>query len=110
MEPLVKGDVVILPFPFSDLSAAKKRPALVLTAFKNNDLILAMITSKEKNDGYSISLEDGDFLEGSLDMPSNIRPNRLFTAHKSIISYTRGKINQGKMNEVVDKLIEMIRR
>ena len=40
MEELVKGDVVVLPFPFSDLSASKKRPALVVATLRGDDIIL----------------------------------------------------------------------
>ena len=39
MEELVKGDVVVLPFPFSDLTASKKRPALIVANLKGNDII-----------------------------------------------------------------------
>jgi len=45
MAAFVKGDVVVLPFPFSDLTDAKKRPALVLAALTRNDFILCLITS-----------------------------------------------------------------
>jgi len=40
VEELVKGDVTVLPFPFSDLSAVKKRPALVAATLKGDDIIL----------------------------------------------------------------------
>jgi len=46
--------------------------------------------ARAKKDNYSISLNDNDFAEGDLKTPSNIRPNRLFTADKSIILYKTG--------------------
>jgi mRNA interferase MazF len=46
MAKFIKGDVVVIPFPFSDLSQAKRRPALVIAAFEGNDAILCQITSK----------------------------------------------------------------
>ncbi len=42
----VKGDVVVLPFPYSDLSTTKRRPALVVAATAGDDLILCPITSR----------------------------------------------------------------
>ena len=54
MERFVKGDVVVIPFPFSDLSASKKRPALVLASLEGDDLILCQITSEARFDKYSI--------------------------------------------------------
>ncbi|MEK6886726.1 MAG: type II toxin-antitoxin system PemK/MazF family toxin [Nanoarchaeota archaeon] len=110
MEQFVKGDVVVLPFPFSDLSASKKRPALVITNLHGDDLILVQITSKEKFDGYSVSLNDKDFKQGKLNMSSNIRPNRLFTAEKSIINYKIGSLKEDKMNDAINKLIEIIKK
>jgi hypothetical protein len=46
MGRFVKGDVVVAPFPFSDLSAAKRRPALVVASLTGDDVILCQITSK----------------------------------------------------------------
>ena len=46
MGKFVKGDIVVIPFPFSDLSSSKRRPALVLAGLKGNDIILCQITSK----------------------------------------------------------------
>ena len=66
MEKFVKGDVVILPFPFSDLSSSKKRPALVLADLKGDDIILCQITSKNVRNPMAISLKNSDFIDGSL--------------------------------------------
>ncbi|SMP08112.1 mRNA interferase MazF [Desulfurobacterium pacificum] len=108
MERFIKGDVVVIPFPFSDLSNAKRRPALVVANLKGNDLILCQITSQKVKDEYSIPLTDKDFTEGSLRKPSNVRPNRIFTADKSIILYKAGRINTQKLNEVIQKIIEIL--
>ncbi|WP_235335003.1 MULTISPECIES: type II toxin-antitoxin system PemK/MazF family toxin [Aphanizomenon] len=50
MEEFIKGDVVIVPFPFSDLTQTKRRPALVIATLQGNDLILCQITSQSVSD------------------------------------------------------------
>ena len=92
MAKFVKGDVVVIPFPFSDLSQSKRRPALVLTVLQGNDLILCQITSKSVKDNYAIPVDQNDFASGHLNQESNIRPNRLFTADSQIILYRIGNI------------------
>jgi mRNA interferase MazF len=77
----VKGDVVVVPFPFSDLTLAKRRPALVIAdldycviksclqskqQLEGDDLILCQITSQQMVDRYAISIEDNDFENGML--------------------------------------------
>lgn len=109
MERLVKGDVVVLPFPFSDLTKSKKRPALVVATIKGDDIILCQITSKAKEDNYSIRLIDNDFEVGKLHIPSNIRPNRLFTADRSIILYKIGSLKSNKVDETEESIIKIFR-
>jgi mRNA interferase MazF len=46
MGKFVKGDVVIIPFPFTDLSDRKKRPAFVVADLPGDDIIVCQITSK----------------------------------------------------------------
>jgi mRNA interferase MazF len=90
----VSGDVVVVLFPFSDLTEAKRRPALIITELSGNDVILCQITSQTIKDSYAIELRDGDFLSGKIKQISNIRPNRIFTADKNIIFYKIGSIKR----------------
>ena len=107
MGAFVKGDVVVVPFPFSDLSENKKRPALVMADLKGDDIIICLITSQNARDDYAISLTNQDFASGNLQRDSNIRPNRLFTADSKIILYKIGVLKEKKMNEVTDKIVEI---
>lgn len=63
MERFIKGDIVVVPFPFSDLSNFKKRPALVISTLKGDDLILCQITSQAISDDYAISLNKDKMTE-----------------------------------------------
>ncbi|RLD17616.1 MAG: type II toxin-antitoxin system PemK/MazF family toxin [Caldiserica bacterium] len=109
MARFIRADVVVVPFPFSDLTRAKRRPALVLAELEGDDIILCQITSQTVKDKYSILLEDKDFIAGSLKKISNIRPNRIFTADERIVLYKVGQIKKEKMNEVVGKVIEILK-
>src|SRR5207248_1142762 len=102
----VKGDVVILPFPFSDLSGAKRRPALVLAALPGDDVILCQITSRAVTDPFAIPIAEIDFVTGGLRQPSNARPNRLFTADPSIILYQAGRLRAEKLREITAKVLD----
>jgi len=107
MERFVRGDVVILPFPFSDLTGAKRRPALVLADLGGDDAILCQITSRAGFDKYAVEICINDFLFGSLPLNSYARPNKLFTADKSLIISTAGRLNHRKIEEVIKFVINI---
>lgn len=109
MERFVKGDILVLPFPFSDLSSSKKRPGLVVADLAGDDLILCQITSEHRDDGYAVVLKSEDFVKGSLNVESRIRTNRLFTADKSIILYKVGSLQNKKVKQVEDILLKIFK-
>lgn len=97
----VVGDVVVLPFPQTDLQAGKRRPALVVADLTGNDLILCQITSQSRrNDGYSIPLTSADFEHGRLNVDSFIRANRLFTVERSVVLYSTARVKTSKVDQV----------
>jgi mRNA interferase MazF len=104
----IKGDVVVLPFPFSDLSNYKRRPALVLADAGGNALLLCQITSQAVRDDYSVQLDLSEFETGSLKKISVIRPNRIFSADEQIIEYRAGHINSAMIDKVTANLIRLL--
>ncbi len=108
MEGFVKGDIVVVNFPFSDLSSSKRRPALVLAYSENGDYLLCQITSKLIKDSWALLLPQEEIIEGELFKSSNIRPNRLFTADQSIILYKAGQVAFSMRKKVVESIIALI--
>ncbi|MBA3692999.1 MAG: type II toxin-antitoxin system PemK/MazF family toxin [Acidobacteria bacterium] len=107
MGRFIKGDVVVTPFPFSDLTANKKRPALVIADLTGDDIIICLITSQNAKDNYAISLASNDLANGQLRQDSNIRPNRLFTIDAKIVLYRIGTLKREKTEKVTEKIIEI---
>ena len=110
MEKFVKGDVVVVPFPFSDLSRAKRRPALVIAKLEGDDLILSQITSQHISDKFAIEMKENDFENGTLRQTSNVGPNRIFTADRRIVLYRVGHLKSKKIKEVIETIVDILRR
>jgi mRNA interferase MazF len=108
LEEFMRGDIVVVPFPFSDLTEAKRRPALVLAELEGEDRILCQITSQQFKDKYAIPIDESDFIEGSLRKTSNVRPNRMFTADRKIILYKAGHLKPDKIDEIVKRIIDIL--
>ena len=110
MARFVKGDVVVVPFPFSDLTRAKRRPVLVVAELEGDDIILCQITGQRTKDKYAVSIEENDFESGTLKQKSNVRPNRIFTADRHIVLYQVGRLIPDKVREVIDKVVEILKQ
>ena len=109
MEGLVRVDVVIVPYPFSDLPESKRGPALVIDVRPGDDVLLSQITSRTIRDADAIGLQPSDFNHGKLSQTSNVRPTRLFTADRRIILYRAGHISDEKMSAVVEAIVRIVR-
>jgi mRNA interferase MazF len=107
METFIKGDVIVVPFPFSDLSQSKRRPALVIRNF-GEDLLLAQITSKTIKNNFAIEITEADFNKGSLKVTSNIRPEKLFTCSKNLILYKVGSLKKEKTELIIKRIKEIL--
>lgn len=105
MGKFVAGDVVVTTFPFSDLSAHKRRPALVLAEVEFGDLLLCQITSKPYASKTAILIESGNFTIGKLPVVSYVRPDKIFTADVSLIERTAGSLN----HEMLEVILSQVR-
>ena len=103
------GDVVILPFPFSDLSSKKLRPAVVVAKADFNDLIFCQITSKDRSENGAIKLTLDNFDSGRLNLISYARPDKLFTGDASIILEAYGKLNDATKQNLLDSIMQLFK-
>ena len=103
-----QGDIVLVSFPFTDLTSTKRRPALVLSPDPFNaageDLVLAAVTSHITDDPNAVRLWRGDFAAGGLPKPSMVKATKLFTMHSSLIVKRIGALRAEKMGEVLRTL------
>lgn len=89
---LQAGDLVLVPFPFTDLSAAKKRPALLVTApDADGDFIAAAVSTKGHHSG-SLALVNADLASGSLPQDSHIRADKLYTLAEGVVLKQFGRV------------------
>lgn len=102
------GSIVLVPFPFSDLSHSKMRPAVVLADASKGDWILCQITSKPYSDSRAIELTDGSFGQGSLQLVSYVRPGKLFTASQSLIDRQVGTLKDDALTQIVEAVVELL--
>mgnify|MGYP001618820401 CR=1 FL=1 len=96
MEEFVRGDIVIVPFPFTDLTKLKRRPSLVLAKVKE-DVILCQVTSKLNNDPLGIFLENEDTILRSLIASSMVKPYKIFTLKESLVDYKIDQLSKIKI-------------
>ena len=103
------GAVVLVTFPFSDLSQAKLRPAVVLARASKNDCILCQITSNAYSDPRSVKLADENILSGSLRTVSYARPGKLFTANDQLVVAEVGKLTSDTLKKIVEAVSDLLR-
>ena len=103
------GQIVVLPFPFSDLSNKKNRPVLVLAYVGKGDWLACQITSNTYADKLAIEINDNDFMTGSLQRVSFARPGKLFTAHDSLFASVAGQLQADKLLAILEAVVCLVR-
>jgi len=109
MEGFVKGDVVVLEFPFSNLIGLKRRPSLILKVPKGGDLIVSQITGSSYEPSLEISIKSSEFKEGKLKVDSFLRMDKIFSIEKSLVKYKIGSLKQEKFNEILNKICDFLK-
>ncbi len=93
------GDLVLVPFPFTDLAARKVRPAVVADVGMG-DWILCQMTSRRNRRADDIAVTQQDMQTGRLRAASWVRPGRLHTLNGGLVGRTVGQITANKMEEI----------
>lgn len=109
MGTLAVRAVVLVSFPFSDLSHSKLRPAVVLAYVGRDDWILCQVTSKPYGDEQAVAINDEHFETGTLRLVSYVRPGKLFTANGSIIRSQVGRLKEGAFENIIGAVVKVLR-
>lgn len=104
------GSIVLVPFPFSDLTASKLRPAAILADASRDDWICAQITSNPYSDPVAIKLLENDFHTGSLARVSYLRPSKLFTANTILFHRTVATLGEVTLINVLQVVAAQFQR
>lgn len=114
---MIKGKVVLVPFPFDDFSTTKVRPAVCLTnpISPHRHVILAFISSQIPSDLLETDLvrdsSQEDFSKTGLKVSSTLRLHRLMTVTTSLFQRELGELSPRiltEMNHKLKKLFELI--
>ena len=108
MGPVQSGIVVLVRFPFSDLSASKLRPAVVLARAGGVDWVLCQVTSNPYGDRGAVSLAPTSYASGGLGRESFARPSKLFTASQSLFVKTAGQLTAPAHRELVERVVAVL--
>jgi mRNA interferase MazF len=106
-------DIILIPFPFSDLSTSKRRPAIIISNSSynthNDDVICCAITSNPRNYAGCVPITNADLDEGQLNNESQIKPTKVFTLSRNLIIKPLAKLNIEKSKEVIRNLNSSIK-
>lgn len=107
-----QGEILIVPFPFTDLSGIKQRPVLVISKTEDNkkseDIITCGITSYLRDIKHSILIDNEDLIAGKIPKRSRIKLDKLFTIEKSIVKKKIAKLNKESLDKVREEFIRLV--
>ena len=105
-------DLVLLPYPFSDLEGTKVRPALIVSNDlfnkKSFDCIMVPLTTVIKDEPYSIIINQEDLSSGKLLKSSRIRADKIFTVEKNLIVMKIGVINNNTFDKIKSEILKTL--
>lgn len=104
-----QGDIVLIPYPYTDLSDTKQRPVVIISknAINKNIFIVAKITSVIRNDDFSFVIDPKD-IDRDLKFKSEVRTNEIFTVHSSLIRKKFASFNKDTLKKLLDKIKDNI--
>lgn len=109
MEGFVKGDVVVIEFPYSNLKDAKRRPVLILKLPNGEDIIALQITASSQEKSVEIQIKKEDFKKGNLKRESYIRIDKIASIDKSLIKYKVGSLKQAKFDSILENVCSFLK-
>ena len=104
-------ELVLLPYPFSDLEGTKVRPAIVVSnnSFnkKSADCIMVPLTTVIKNEPCSVIIDQQNMASGRLMKQSRVRADKIFAFEKRLVSMKIGTITDKTFEKIKAEIFRM---
>ncbi len=107
-----RGEIILVPFPFTDMSKLKLRPVLIISNISHNkkslDFVCCGITSNLNNKNDSILINDVDMMDGTLAKKSRVKFSNIFTLQKNSVVKKIGQLNSKKLDAIINLIRNMM--
>jgi mRNA interferase MazF len=108
-----QGDIVLIPVPFTDLSSTRRRPVIVISNDQYNqntvDMVVVAMTSYVEPHPHSFVITSADLVSGTLNRPSRVRVDKVYTLAQRITVKTFGRVNDATLARIRQMLADLCR-
>ncbi|MBM4464666.1 MAG: type II toxin-antitoxin system PemK/MazF family toxin [Chloroflexi bacterium] len=105
-------DVLLIPIPLTDLTSQRRRPVIVISNDEYNrstdDVVVVAMTSNLRPADYSFTITSVDLDVGTLQRPSRIRVDKIYTLAQSIVVKRFGQVNEATFDRIRQLLSELV--
>jgi len=109
VERFVRGDIIIIEFPYSHLKETKRRPVLILKIPHGDDIIVLQMTGSSYEKQTEVLVKREDFRQGGLKREGYVRIDKVASIEKSLIMYKAGSLRQEKFNEILERFCSFVK-
>jgi mRNA interferase MazF len=104
-----QGDIILIPYPYTDLTNSKQRPAVIISKDSSNkhSYIVAKITSVIRGDKFSFPITESD-IDRELKYESEVRTNEVFTVSHTIVIKKFASFKKETLRRLIEKVKDNI--
>ena len=110
----LRGEIVLVPVPFTDLSSNRRRPVIVISNNEyqktTQDMIVVAMTSNPANVPYSFVIDSTDLEQGALNRPGKVRVDKIYTLSQRLVVATFGKVKEDILDRIRKDLDELTKK
>ncbi len=108
-----QGEIVLIEIPFSDLTTSKRRPAIVISNNRHHQtqadmLVVGLSTRASPGNPYSFEITQADLISGTLNQPTRVRVDKVYTLLQARVIKTFGKANNATLDRIRQLLTALV--
>lgn len=104
-----QGDIILIPYPYTDLSNTKQRPVVIISknSINKQQFIVAKVTSVIRNDEFAFPLYPSS-LDRELKRKSEVRTNEVFTVHRKVVRKKFATLKRSALKDLIKQVAKQV--